>query len=265
MNSFFASAPLSQCNRFPYTCFQLSLQTLPLEMLIFPWLCPGARGPPPTLPSALGIHLSLPLVPIKCNTHGVATQPPRRLVGTADTHCACAEIGYPQRSQTSEELPRSFRPGLGSPELPGSQERLAGKSPRARGFLGQVVAALARLDFEQALDSPGLHVPHSQPCAPVGALSSGGPRAEWAGWLLAPTRPSGLWRLPGVVVPAVRPASAVGEGGAAGGPGGLAARVGARAASTAAAATASSARAVRCCAGRARRGRRGRHGARLGD
>lgn len=175
MNSFFASAPLSQCNRFPYTCFQLSLQTLPLEMLIFPWLCPGARGPPPTLPSALGIHLSLPLVPIKCNTHGVATQPPRRLVGTADTHCACAEIGYPQRSQTSEELPRSFRPGLGSPELPGSQERLAGKSPRARGFLGQVVAALARLDFEQALDSPGLHVPHSQPCAPVGALSSGGP------------------------------------------------------------------------------------------
>lgn len=152
----------------------------------------------------------------------------------------------PQSSQTSEELPRSFRPGLGSHRLPGSQERPAGSRPRARGFLGQVVAALARPYPEQALDTQGLHVPHSQPCAPLGALSGGGTLAEWTGRLLAPTRLRDPPRLPGVVVFAVRPASAEGEGGAAGGPGGLAARVGARAASTAAAATASSARAVRC-------------------
>lgn len=152
----------------------------------------------------------------------------------------------PQRSQTSEELPRSFRPGPGSHPLPGSLERPTGRRPRARGFLGQVVAALARPYPEQVLDTPDLHVP-ALPALPSPRCS-----LPWrnpgrvARRLLVPIRLSDPPRLLGVVVFAVRPASAEGEGGAAGGPGGLAARVGARAASAAAAATASSARAVRC-------------------
>lgn len=51
-------------------------------------------------------------------------------------------------------------------------------------------------------------------------LSSGEPLAELVGRLLAPTRPREPRGLPGVVVPAARPASAEGEGGAAGGPAG---------------------------------------------
>lgn len=51
-------------------------------------------------------------------------------------------------------------------------------------------------------------------------LSSGEPSAELVRRLLAPTRPREPRGLPGVVVPAARPASAEGEGGAAGGPAG---------------------------------------------
>lgn len=51
-------------------------------------------------------------------------------------------------------------------------------------------------------------------------LSSGEPLAELVERLLAPTRPREPRGLPGVVVPAARPASAEGEGGAAGGPAG---------------------------------------------
>lgn len=92
---------------------------------------------------------------------------------TADTQGACAEIGRTAKiSDLSKELLSSFRPGPGSPKLPGSQERPAGRRPCARGFLGQVVAALTRPYPEQALDSPGLHVPHSQPCTPRSAAST---------------------------------------------------------------------------------------------
>lgn len=175
-----------------------------------------------------------------------------------------AHAGY----LSSEELPPSFRPGLGSLGLPGSQEKLAGKRTRAQGFLGHVVVSLPRPHLEAPLNSLGLHVSHSQSSATFGSEFSFELSGEIG--LVSASRShnalQGLRRLLGAVVLALRTAFAEGEGGAAGGPGGLAARVGAIAASaSAASAVASSARAVRCCAGRARRGRRGRHGARLGD
>lgn len=94
---------------------------------------------------------------------------------TAHVRKWVAQAGSP----TSEELPRSFRPGLGSLGLPGSQEKLAGRRTRAHGFLGHVVVALSRPYHEQALNSSGVQVLRPQSSATVSLeFSFGLPRAS---------------------------------------------------------------------------------------
>lgn len=147
MNSFFLVAqllPVSVADLHTPVS-QFSLQTFPLEISIFPWLHPPARGPPPTLLSATWDPPVSTICPYQIQH---TTERPRChlddlwALQTPTAHMRKSVA--PQRSQTSEELLRSFHPGLGSHRLPGSQERPTGSRPCARGFLGQVVAALAR-------------------------------------------------------------------------------------------------------------------------
>lgn len=77
---------------------------------------------------------------------------------TAHVRKSVAQAGPP----TSEELPLSFRSGLRSLGLPGSQGEVAGSRTRAQGFRGHVVVGLPRPYPVGARDSCGLNVPHSR-------------------------------------------------------------------------------------------------------
>ena len=107
-------------------------------------------------------HLTLPQRPDQpCRYLGVE----RALQAqTAHVRKSVAHAG----SLASEELPWSFRPGPGSLGLPGSQKKLAGKRTRAQGFLGYVVGAHLKPHLEEARNSLGLHVSHSQSRATFG-------------------------------------------------------------------------------------------------
>lgn len=92
-----------------------------------------------------------------CPNHPALADPLRRYlvvewalrVPTAHVRNSVAQAGPP----TSEELPPSFRSGLSSLGLPGSQGKVAGRRTRAQGFRGHVVVALPRPYLVGARDS----------------------------------------------------------------------------------------------------------------